>query len=30
VHQFFLAERGELLHLADDGADVAHSFDDIA
>ena len=30
VHQFFLAQHGELLHLFDDGADVAHRFHDVA
>ncbi len=30
MHQLFFAQHGELLHLADDGADVAHCFDDIA
>ena len=30
VHQFLLAEHGELLHLLDDGADVAHGLDDVA
>src|ERR1019366_8046761 len=28
--EFFLAEHGELLHLFDDGADVADGFDDVA
>ena len=30
VHQFLFAEDGQLLHLFDDGADVADRFDDVA
>ncbi len=30
VHKFFFAEHGELLHLFNDGADVANGFDDVA
>ena len=30
VHEFFLADRGEALHLLDDGAHVANRFNDIS